>query len=330
MLEHVKNLGNQLLETLEKSSNFKSIQTQDVLIVGMGGSGVAGDVLKLAFDCYTEVNATVVKTYNIPQNLLSRNPHCLFLSYSGNTEETLSVLESAIKFNLEWSVVSSGGKLLNLAKEHKKSYVLVPNGLQPRAAFGYMAKAALSFYPDKEKPHFEEECFEAGTYLNSLLSQEDRDLILYSNSIAKTINKKTSVIYGGTDLTYLVAQRWKTQINENSKSKAFVGFMPEVHHNEILSWESNKEESKNNYQLIFLRDENEHPQVKKRFELTKEILREMVDIIEIKNVGSSNIVKSIFHLTLIGDLVSVFIANELNVDPYNIVSIEKLKSLLKG
>ena len=83
-------------------------------------------------------------------------------------------------------------------------------------------------------------------------SQSENELLSQALQISKEINSKTSVIYGGTPLTYLVAQRWKTQINENAKSKAFIGFMPEVHHNEILSWEANKEGSKNNYQLLFL------------------------------------------------------------------------------
>jgi glucose/mannose-6-phosphate isomerase len=105
--------------------------------------------------------------------------------------------------------------------------------------------------------------------------------------------------------------------------------MPEVHHNEILSWEADKDGSKNNFHLIFLRDQNEHPKIKNRFEFTKEIIPKGIEITEIENIKSGNLIKELFHLVLIGDLVSVFMADNLNVDPYDIDSIENLKNMLK-
>jgi len=106
--------------------------------------------------------------------------------------------------------------------------------------------------------------------------------------------------------------------------------MPEIHHNEILSWEADKNGSKNNFQVVFLRDEQEPDQIKKRFELTKKIIGEDVNIVEVENVVTDNIIKKLFHLILIGDLVSVFMADELNIDPYDITNIENLKAMLKG
>ena len=106
--------------------------------------------------------------------------------------------------------------------------------------------------------------------------------------------------------------------------------MPEVHHNEILSWEANKEGSKNNYQLLFLRCPKENPQISKRFELTKEIIGDKVNISEVENISSENIISNLFHLTLIGDLASVYMAKNLDIDPYDITAIENLKKLLKG
>ena len=167
--------------------------------------------------------------------------------------------------------------------------------------------------------------------MNEILENQPKNkLMSEALKISNEIGTKTSLIYGGTPLTYLVAQRWKTQINENAKSKAFVGYMPEIHHNEILSWEGNKKDSKDNYQLLFLRSANENSQVKKRFELTKKIIGDKVDISEIKNITSENIISNLFHLTLIGDLVSVYMADNLNIDPYDITAIEQLKKLLKG
>ena len=331
MIEHVLDLGNQLKKDLETSNDFEVDSYKDLLIIGMGGSGVAGDVLKLVLNETTQINVEVRKTYGIPRTIAERRPKCLFISYSGNTEETLEAVNDAIKYDLEWSVISSGGQLLELASENNKPYVKVPTGLQPRAAFGIMTKAVMHFVSSDRNGEYLKLCNQAGDYLNEALgNQTDNELLSHALKISKKISTKTSVIYGGTPLTYLVAQRWKTQINENAKSKAFVGYMPEIHHNEILSWEANRKESKNNYHLLFLRSKNENSQISKRFELTKKIIGDTVEISEIMNISSENVVSNLFHLTLIGDLVSVYMAKNLNIDPYDITAIEELKKLLKG
>tara|TARA_B100000674_G_scaffold442834_1_gene407405 strand:- start:651 stop:1646 length:996 start_codon:yes stop_codon:yes gene_type:complete len=331
MIEHVLDLGNQLKRELETSTNFAIDSYDDLLVVGMGGSGVAGDVLKLVLNETTQIYVEVRKAYGIPDVIADRRPKCLFISYSGNTEETVEAVNDAIKHNLDWSVISSGGQLLKLALEHNKPFVKIPEGLQPRAAFGFMAKAVMHYVPREIGRNYLDMCNQAGDYLNEVLvDQSENELVSQALQISKEISTKTSIIYGGTPLTYLVAQRWKTQINENAKSKAFVGYMPEIHHNEILSWEANKEDSKNNYQLLFLRSSKENSQISKRFELTKEIIGDKVNISEIKNISSENIISNLFHLTLIGDLVSVYMADNLEIDPYDITSIEHLKKLLKG
>ena len=331
MIEHVLDLGNQLQKELETSKDFVIDSYNDLFIVGMGGSGVAGDVLKLVLSETTQINVEVIKDYGIPALIVERRPKCLFISYSGNTEETIEAVNDAIKYKLDWSVISSGGQLLELAIEHKRPFVKVPPGLQPRAAFGLMTKAVMHYVSSDIDGKYLEMCNQAGRYLNdALANQSENELLSQALHISKEISSKTSVIYGGTPLTYLVAQRWKTQINENAKSKAFVGFMPEVHHNEILSWEANKEGSTNNYQLIFLRSPKENSQISKRFEYTKEIIGDKVNISEIENISSQNIISNLFHLTLIGDLVSVYMAENLDIDPYDITAIENLKKLLKG
>ena len=330
MIEHVLDLGNQLKKDLETSNDFVVDSYEDLLIIGMGGSGVAGDVLKLVLNETSQINIEVRKAYGIPKAIAERRPKCLFISYSGNTEETLEAVNDAIKYNLDWSVISSGGQLLELASVNKKPYVKVPTGLQPRAAFGIMTKAVMHFVSLDTGSEYLKLCNQAGDYLNEALgNQTENELLSHALKISKEIGTKTSVIYGGTPLTYLVAQRWKTQINENAKSKAFVGYMPEIHHNEILSWEANKQDSKNNYHLLFLRSPNENSQISKRFELTKKIIGDKVEISEIENISSDNIISNLFHLTLIGDLVSVYMAENLNIDPYDITAIEELKKLLK-
>jgi glucose/mannose-6-phosphate isomerase len=329
MLEHVLNLGNQLKTDLEVSQEFTSIDYDRILIVGMGGSGVAGDVLKLILNKHTNIDVEVRKTYNLTKNHSSTRPFCLFISYSGNTEETVSAAQDAINENLEWSAISSGGELLELATKYNKNFVKVPTGLQPRAAFGLMTKAVINFLPNSIKSNFLNACDDAGNYLNNLIEDVSNEVFDISKNIANQIGTKTAVIYAGSELTYLVAQRWKTQINENSKSKAYVGFMPEIHHNEILSWEADQEGSKNNFILILLRGDD-HKKIDNRFEFTKELIGSKVDILDVRNISSENLIKDLLHLVLIGDLVSVELANQLKIDPFNIDAIENLKKKLKG
>ena len=331
MKDHVFNLGNQLKTELELSSDFNFPIYNELLVVGMGGSGVAGDVLKNLIVENSNKKVEVRKTYELPEIHNPSNLFLLFISYSGNTEETISAVEEAIKLNLNWGAIASGGKLLDLANEHNKSFVVVPSGLQPRAAFGLMTKAVVHFISSDIQIDAISLCNEAGDYLNEITKEkENSDIAILSKNLANSINKKTAIIYAATSVTFLVAQRWKTQINENAKSKAFTGYMPEVHHNEILSWEADTEGSKNSFIIIFLKDLKDHLQIKKRYDLTKTILGDEIEIVEIENISSKNSIKEIFYLTLLGDLVSVYQAELLGIDPYNIKKIEKLKQMLKG
>ena len=323
-------LGNQVQEELEFSENIDSIQYDSLLIMGMGGSGVSGDVLSLISNEVCSKKITVRKTYSIPKKIMEVKPFCLFISYSGNTEETLSGLNDAIKNNLDWAVISSGGKLIDLAIEHNKEYIKIPDGLQPRAAFGYLTQAVCKIVDIVEGTNFLKELRDVGNYLNEILNEEeDSEIFIEAKKIAKEINKKTCIIYGGTDLTELVASRWKTQINENAKSKAFVGSMPEVHHNEILSWDADVEGSKSNYVLILLRDNSENSQIAKRFDLTQKLLGEKVEIFNIEPKSKSTTLFKLMELVLLGDLFSISLADELNMIPEDIEGIENLKKLLE-
>ena len=258
------------------------------------------------------------------------NPFCLFISYSGNTEETLSGVKDAIKNNLDWAVISSGGKLIDLATEHNKEYIKIPDGLQPRAAFGYLTQAVCKIVDVVEGTNFLKELRDVGDYLNEILNKkEDSAIFIEAKKIAKQVNKKTSVIYAGTDLCELVGSRWKTQINENAKSKAFVGSIPEVHHNEILSWDADLEGSKSNYVLILLRDNSENSQIAKRLDLTQKLLGEKVEIINIEAKSQSTTLFKLMELVLLGDLFSLSLADELNMIPEDIEGIENLKKLLE-
>ena len=324
-------LGNQLREKLISSNNISSISYESLLIMGMGGSGVAGDVLKLFSNSQVSTEITVIKNYSIPKNLIEKKPFCLFISYSGNTEETISGLNEAITYNFNWAVISSGGKLIELAKNHHKEFIQIPSGLQPRAAFGYLSKAVSTFLDYNENTDFALQLNDAGSYLNELLEKaEESEIVQLASKYSKAIMNKTCVIYGGTQITELVSSRWKTQINENSKSKAFIGSMPEVHHNEILSWQADFDGSMENFIVIFLRSPHEHPQISKRFELTEKLLSDKVEILNIFPKELENKSKILMELVLLGDLLSISLAYNLKMVPEDIDTIEELKKLLGG
>ena len=329
MLNVAFDLKNQIISDLEYSSNLEKISYENLLIMGMGGSGVAGDVMKILSNEISDKNIFVQKDYSIPKQVKKLKPLCLFISYSGNTEETLSGISDAKINNFDWIVISSGGKLIDMANEEGKEFIKIPSGLQPRAAFGYLTLAVSKIIDIVEGSNYVSQLNDVSSYIDKLSEKGDKSNInKLSIDICESINKKSVIIYSGTDLTKVVSSRWKTQINENAKSKAYVGHLPEVHHNEILSWDADKEGSKKNYIVILIRDQNEHTQIKKRFELTKDLIGEKVDITEVNLANQESTLKTLLELVLLGDLVSLNLAAKLTVYPNNIETIEKLKKLL--
>ena len=331
MLNVAFDLKNQIISDLESSSNLEKISYENLLIMGMGGSGVAGDVMKLLSNEISDKNIIVLKDYSIPKQVIKLRPLCLFISYSGNTEEILSSINDAKENNLDWIVISSGGNLIDIAIKEDKEYIRIPSGLQPRAAFGYLTLAISMILDINENSTYVSELNEVSSYLENLSKKGDEsDINKLSLNICDKIDKKTVIIYSGTDMSQVVSSRWKTQINENAKSKAFVGNLPEVHHNEILSWDADIDGSKKNYIIVLLRDKNENDQIKRRFELTKQLIGEKVDITEVNLDNQESTLKTLLELVLLGDLVSLNLARKHAIDPYNIDTIEKLKKLLGG
>ena len=331
MLKIAFDLKNQIISDLESSNNLEKISYENLLIMGMGGSGVAGDVMKVLSNEISDKNIIVHKDYSIPKQFLKFEPLCLFISYSGNTEETLSGISDAKKNNLDWIVISSGGKLIDIARKEDKDYIKIPSGLQPRAAFGYLTLAVSRILDIVEGSDYVSQLSDASSYLDKLSEKaEESEINKLSLDICESINKKTVIIYSGTDMSKVVSTRWKTQINENAKSKAFVSNLPEAHHNEILSWDADIDGSKKNYIVILIRDKNEHVQISKRFEFTKELIGEKVNIVEVNLNNQESTLKTLLELVLLGDLVSLNLANKLTIDPENIDTIENLKKLLGG
>ena len=306
MLNIAFDLKNQIISKLEFSRNLENFSHDNLLIIGMGGSGVAGDVMKVLSNEISDKNIIVRKDYSIPKQIINLRPFCLFISYSGNTEETLSGISDAIENNLDWMVISSGGKLIDVAKKQDKVFIKIPSGLQPRAAFGYLTLAVSKILDSLDGSNFVSQLKEVSNYLETISKLNDESEInKLSLEISESINNKTVILYAGTDMSKVVSSRWKTQINENSKSKAFVGNLPEVHHNEILSWDADEDGSKNNFIVILLRDKNEHIQIQKRFEYTKNLIGEKVVVLEVNLDNQENTLKTLLELVLLLSLIHI-------------------------
>ena len=193
-------LKNQIISDLESSSNLEKISYENLLIMGMGGSGVAGDVMKLLSNEISDKNIIVLKDYSIPKQVIKLRPLCLFISYSGNTEEILSSINDAKENNLDWIVISSGGNLIDIAIKEGKEYIRIPSGLQPRAAFGYLTLAISMILDINENSTYVSELNEVSSYLENLSKKGDEsDINKLSLNICDKIDKKTVILYSGTE-----------------------------------------------------------------------------------------------------------------------------------
>jgi len=284
-----------------------------IVIAGMGGSAVGGDILK-AYMHESKIPVFVVKDYSIP-NFVDENTLFFAVSYSGNTEETLSAYEEATRKKAKIVAVTSGGQLADKAKKVLK----IPGGLQPRAALGYLFFPVLgvlanSGIVDVNGREIEE--------MFAILSKTG-DFKAVGERIAKKIGLRTPLIYA-SELLSPVAYRWKTQFNENSKVAAFHHSFPEMNHNEIAGYQN---VNRNDFIAVLIRDANDNARIKLRMDITKEIISSRVDIEEIFTRGEG-LLSRMFSGIYYGDFASYYLALVNRVDPAPVSVIENLKKKL--
>lgn len=300
-----------------------------VLVTGMGGSGISGDIAGL-LAAESGRLALVHKSYGLPGWAARERPLVVAVSYSGNTEETLSAVAAAQELRLSMVAISTGGKLADTAQQGGVPHVGIPSGLQPRAALGYLAGAVCRVLEGagvlpNQAPGLEE----AALVLDSLFGKEGKGPgAQLADDLAEGLVGRIPVIYGGPGLTGVAALRWKTQFNENAKRAAYASWLPELDHNELVGWASIPELTRRLIGIVELRDHTEHPRVAKRFELTRQIAGG--DVAFVGNVwaqGETTWAK-LASLIGIGDLVSLFVAAQAGVDPLPVAPIEMLKQRL--
>lgn len=281
----------------------------------MGGSALPGDIAKTIFQDI-KIPILVHKSYDLPA-FVNKETLLFVVSYSGNTEETLSAYKVARGKSCTTIAVTSGGKLRKLAEHDKKPIILIPSGIQPRLSIGYMFFAVLRVLQNsgiiKDKTKDVKQLVEK---LN------DSKFKMNGEEIASKLVEKVPIIYT-SDTMKVVAEIWKIAFNENCKISAFYNYFPELNHNEMLGFTTPKA----NFYVIMIREDDCHRRVAKRFKITKNIISKSASTIEIVIKGPSHLLK-VFSAIYIGLWTSYFLALKYGVDPTPVELVEQLKKKL--
>jgi glucose/mannose-6-phosphate isomerase len=252
------------------------------------------------------------------------------MSYSGGTEESLSAFEDARIKKAQCLVITSGGELARRAEECRVPCVRIPGGLAPRMAFGSLFFPLLAFAAEIGLVDFSKEHINAAIDWAASLNDEYMDHQAARNiprDLALELQDALPVIYCAQEPLEAVALRWRCQVEENAKSLAFGNVFPEMNHNEIVGWEMHPDLLKR-FAVIILREPDEHPQITKRIETTKEILRPFAHSIRDVRPRAGDLFTYLLELLLLGDWFSYYLALINGVDPFPIEKIQKLKIAL--
>ncbi len=319
----IAQFSNQIKEAISigKAVELNSqTEIRNIVACGLGGSGIGGKISKLLFNATITVPFETVSEYHIP-GFVNENTLVIATSYSGNTEETLIALEECEKRNAQIVVITSGGKLLELAMEKNWPHFVLPAGEQPRAMLAYslvQQMFVLSGYGLIDD-----------SFLNELentidlIDSNEKELKAEAEQLAKNIHGRIPVIY--SDPTFEgVAIRFRQQINENSKMLCWNAVIPEMNHNELVGWAGGND----HIAVIKLNSEFEYYRTSKRWDFCKDRISKITpNVFEINAKGAS-VISAALYLIHLTDWVSYFIATLKNVDPVEVNVISSLKSEL--
>lgn len=300
-------------------------EIKNIVVAGMGGSGLGAKAYK-SFGGL-DVSFEIIQDYHLP-NYVNENTLLICSSYSGNTEETLSVFEQALNSNTKPMiiVVASGGKLMEGANTNQLPSLQIPSGLQPRYTFGYQYRALVEIFNQAGLVSGQIEALESAVdAVRAKLMVWAPDVITEKNpakELALELVGSSSVIYASS-IFYPLAYKWKISINENAKNVAWCNQLPEFNHNEFLGWTSHPVDKP--YKIINLVSNLDHPQVQKRFEVSEKLLSGKKPSAEVVKLEGENLLEQMIYGVAFGDFVSLYLAllNGLNPTPVDI--IEKLK-----
>ena len=321
--------GWEIGETLELGGDDGRIPS-NVVIAGMGGSGIGGDLVKAVVGSKFPLPIIVHRGYTLPAFVASQT---LFIavSYSGNTEETLISVERAFAQGAKMLAVTSGGKLKAFADTHGLPCVIIPAGQPPRASLGYLLMPILSILarlgvnPDLD---LQSDLEEAIAVLANLAADFQPDAPeSQPKQLAHALHGKFPIIYAPQELE-AIAMRWKGQMNENSKSLAYYSVYPEMNHNEIEGWKHPAALTRGCH-IIQLRDPIAPSQTQRRMDITAELIQpHTAGVTQVHSEGSSLLAR-LLSLVAIGDWTSYYLAILYEQNPTPVGRIEELKRRLE-
>lgn len=304
--------------TSQKLADFNHID--HIVFAGMGGSGAIGDILS-AILSKTNIHVAVVKGYHLP-NTVDSKTLVVTISISGNTAETLSVLESAREKKCNLIAFSSGGKMQDYCQKHKIEHRTIAQIHSPRASFpGFLytiLKVLGPVIPVKEK-----DIFDSIKELEKTSRKISSENLNKNNSALRLAEWITGIptIYYPFGLQ-AAAVRFKNSLQENAKRHAMMEDVIEAGHNEIVSWEK-----KDNVQPILLRGADDYIKTKQRWKILKKYFQmNKIDYREIHSVEGS-IISKLINLIYLLDYSTIYLAVLSKIDPSPTKSITFIKKL---
>ena len=301
------------------------LEIQKVMILGMGGSAIGGDIAKVIVQNKCSVPIIINRSYSIPE-WVDDKTLVIASSYSGNTAETLSSFKLCKEKKSSIIILSTGGILGDYAMEMNLDLIIIPKGFQPRAAIGFSFTLIIlilryfGFISD----------IIINNIKNSIIPVEKLSLnISQSNNlaleVATKIHNTCPIIYGSENLGWVIALRFRGQLAENSKMLSFHHHFPEQNHNEIEGWTKN-ENIMSQFSIIWIKDEEDHVETKLRMKITSSLLESVSGKQIIISQSGENRIERLLKLIHFIDWVSYFAALLNNVDPTPVNRIQELKN----
>lgn len=321
MDNYIRGLPEQLREAGRISENIKPVGNfEEVLVCGMGGSGLPGDLLQALEPNFA---VSLHKDYGLPSKI-GENTLIFTISYSGNTEETISSFNAAVERNLFPIVITSGGQLEKLARGKQALLIKVPSGLQPRMAIGYQFGALWNVLRNIGLVDGGENDL---SRIADIIETKMDSLESLGKEIAlKIYNKIPCVI--STQKNKALAYFWKIAINETGKSPVFCNVIPELCHNELVGF-SRMSYMIHQIKVIMLQDPDDHERNLKRMGLFSDLLRERAFEPEIVWIRGEDRLTKIFISIAQAYWTSYYLARAYNVDPMKVDIVEDFKKRLE-
>lgn len=305
-----------------KANPPKAVQKKyaQVVISGLGGSGIGGTIIKDLSAAYAYAPVIVNKEYSIPA-FVGEDTLFIASSYSGDTEETIAAVELAVEKKATIICITSGGKLKKMAEEKNLDLLLIPGGNPPRACLGYSLTQLICVFSEAGLLPVEFQEYLANAV--AFIKKEDANILKEASSLAHEILAKRVIIYADSSHEG-IAIRFRQQLNENSKALCWHHVVPEMNHNELVGWT----EKANDHAVIFMRNSTDHTRNQHRIEINKTIVSGYCpNTFEIWSKGTNDIEKTLYIIHLV-DWISYFLAELKGVDIMDIKVIDFLKNKL--